>query len=264
MRLQATVKVRNYEMIHARKSKGLSQKGLSEKVGVPHTTVMNLEKLDYSEPKNRNALLDQAVKIAIFLEIPVDDVLPESCIGSKLETDLVSIRDISVQRLEDAMQHAKKITSPAQDLESKEISEELHDAVSSLSEREQEILNRRWELNGHNKSTYAEIGEDLKLSKERVRQIEVRVLRHLRDLWAEEKREMRSEREIKRWREEIKRMSHREMARLYRFAPEGHIVFQPENGLYNLFLERFESLGGMTPEISKKIGWKGRNDGEGV
>ena len=56
--------------------------------------------------------------------------------------------------------------------------------------------------------------------------------------------------------EAIKRMGHEDMARIYRFAPSDHVYFETKIGLSKVFFGRFEKLGGMTPEISKKIGWK--------
>ncbi len=51
---------------------------------------------------------------------------------------------------------------------------------------------------------------------------------------------------------EIDALSRVEMARLHRFAPSGHPMFQAEAGRY--FEERFNGLGGFSPEISKAIG----------
>lgn len=51
----------------------------------------------------------------------------------------------------------------------------------------------------------------------------------------------------------IDAMSQEEMARRWRFAPVGDQMFQGEAGDY--FRERFLALGGMTPEISKRMGW---------
>lgn len=61
--------------------------------------------------------------------------------------------------------------------------------------------------------------------------------------------------EIKEWKKKIDNMSHIEMATLHRFAPAGHAIFRDDLPLCDYFNERFQSLGGMTPEISKKIGW---------
>ena len=60
--------------------------------------------------------------------------------------------------------------------------------------------------------------------------------------------------EIKRHSEIIDNMTQEDMARLWRFAPTGHPYFNateyPE--LCDFFHTRFR---GMTPELSKKIGW---------
>jgi len=56
------------------------------------------------------------------------------------------------------------------------------------------------------------------------------------------------------WRERIVTMSQTEMARLQRFAPSGHVVFDRRNGLCDFFHNRFKMLGGMTPQVSKAIG----------
>ena len=63
--------------------------------------------------------------------------------------------------------------------------------------------------------------------------------------------------EIKDWQERIDRMSHVQMCSLSRFAPCGHPCFDrtiPEVSEY--FAKRYEELGGMTPAISKAIGWR--------
>ena len=53
----------------------------------------------------------------------------------------------------------------------------------------------------------------------------------------------------------IRKMSHEEMAWLHRFAPSGHPYFDITSPLNEAFQARFKMLGGMTTEISKKIGW---------
>ena len=65
-----------------------------------------------------------------------------------------------------------------------------------------------------------------------------------------------TEQKIEQWKEKIGKMSQLEMARLFRFSPSGHPVFDSKYPLFEIFNKRFESLGGMTPQISKKIGWE--------
>jgi hypothetical protein len=57
--------------------------------------------------------------------------------------------------------------------------------------------------------------------------------------------------------DKINGMTHAELAWLWRFAPLGHPYFSTENlDLYDHFKNRFRELGGMTPAISKQIGWE--------
>jgi hypothetical protein len=55
--------------------------------------------------------------------------------------------------------------------------------------------------------------------------------------------------------EKINNMTAEQMARLWRFAPAGHEYFVSGSVLNEHFKKRFKELGGMTPEISKRIGW---------
>lgn len=64
-----------------------------------------------------------------------------------------------------------------------------------------------------------------------------------------------TEEEIAKGKAEIDEMSHVAMARLYRFSPPGHPFFRTDLPLWDYFKEKFDKLGGMTPEISKMIGW---------
>lgn len=64
-----------------------------------------------------------------------------------------------------------------------------------------------------------------------------------------------TEQEIAEWKEKIDNMSHEQMAMLWRFAPFGHPIYQIDSPLLKYFTDRFNTFGGMTPEISKRIGW---------
>ena len=61
--------------------------------------------------------------------------------------------------------------------------------------------------------------------------------------------------EIEVERQKIDNLSQLEMARLWRFAPQGHPYFSAKLPLFEHFCARFEALGGFTPAISKEIGW---------
>jgi len=63
------------------------------------------------------------------------------------------------------------------------------------------------------------------------------------------------ESEIKIWKDKIDGMDQIQLARLLRFGPVGHPVFDKTLPLCTYFDKRFKELGGMTPSISKSIGW---------
>jgi len=65
-----------------------------------------------------------------------------------------------------------------------------------------------------------------------------------------------TENDIKRHEEAIDKLSHAQMARLWRYGPAGHLYFV-SGPLHEYFMKRFDSFGGMTPGISKAIGWDG-------
>jgi len=54
---------------------------------------------------------------------------------------------------------------------------------------------------------------------------------------------------------EINKMTHLEMARLYRFAEPGHEYFDLSKHYHIHFYNRFKELGGMTSAVSKAVGW---------
>lgn len=53
----------------------------------------------------------------------------------------------------------------------------------------------------------------------------------------------------------IDAMTQMDMARLWRFAPNGHPYFDTHLPLYEHFAKRFKLLGGFTPIVSKTLGW---------
>ena len=55
--------------------------------------------------------------------------------------------------------------------------------------------------------------------------------------------------------EKIDKLSQMEMARMYRFTPSGHIYFKTGTPECVYFFKLFNEKGGMTPGISKAIGW---------
>ena len=60
------------------------------------------------------------------------------------------------------------------------LTEHLSSWLAQLNEREQEIMKKRFGLDGTEEATLASIGKDIGVSRERVRQLEAKALKRLR------------------------------------------------------------------------------------
>ena len=58
--------------------------------------------------------------------------------------------------------------------------------IDQLSDKQQEVLSRRFGLRGYPISTLEEVGQEIGLTRERVRQIQVEALRRLREILEKE------------------------------------------------------------------------------
>lgn len=64
-----------------------------------------------------------------------------------------------------------------------------------------------------------------------------------------------TESEIATWKTRIDAMDARDCLELQRLAPSGHPVFRSDLPIYEYFQSHFNKLGGITPELSKSVGW---------
>lgn len=69
---------------------------------------------------------------------------------------------------------------PADALEEEDISESVDHWLSQLDQKQQDVVVRRFGLHGHDRSTLEQVGSELGLTRERVRQIQMDALKRLR------------------------------------------------------------------------------------
>lgn len=72
------------------------------------------------------------------------------------------------------------VSDPSQLLQDNDIKDSIGDWLEELSEKQCEVVSRRFGLRGYESSTLEEVGREIGLTRERVRQIQVEALKRLR------------------------------------------------------------------------------------
>jgi len=96
-----------------------------------------------------------------------------------LSLDTTHIGD-SEKPIIDYLRDPKDVNDFERELMDKDLSERLHKTLKKLDQRDEKILTWRFGLDGQGSRTLDEIGKTLKISKERVRQIEERAMQKIR------------------------------------------------------------------------------------
>lgn len=116
-------------------------------------------------------------EMAHELKLKVNDVLQLNYWSHRIS----SLNEYLAQDEESEIgDHIIAPTNLVQDVEHRLLVEEIRDVLQKLSERERRIIIMRFGLNGEREHTLQEIGVEIGVSRERIRQIEADALRQLR------------------------------------------------------------------------------------
>lgn len=119
--------------------------------------------------------------IASLLQKPVDNVKYVLSLNEKIaSTDMLLGHDSCnsfLDTIADDVMH-----NPYECLQSSELSVHIDQCIGSLSSKQQEVLCRRFGLRGYEPSTLEEVGAEIGLTRERVRQIQMESLSQLRHM----------------------------------------------------------------------------------
>ena len=78
------------------------------------------------------------------------------------------------------------VSDPVDILQDSNLQDSIDCWLDQLTEKQREVLARRFGLRGHEMSTLEEVGREIGLTRERVRQIQVEALKRLRDILEKE------------------------------------------------------------------------------
>ena len=116
--------------------------------------------------------------IAALIEKPVEDVNRMLKLSERVDS-IDAVREMGDRsRLE--MVADENSPDPAAQVQRSDLFEKLDGLLDELSDKHQEVLSRRFGLRGFPRSTLEEVGAEIGLTRERVRQIQVEGLARLR------------------------------------------------------------------------------------
>lgn len=119
-------------------------------------------------------------EIAAEVDKPVADVLKVLSLSERISSIDIPIADNEKSLVETIS--ASSSFCPDREIESNDLSEALNEWLCQLPEKQREVLVRRFGLLNHQEETLEQVGLEIGLTRERVRQIQVDALRRLREV----------------------------------------------------------------------------------
>lgn len=123
-------------------------------------------------------------EIAELLDKPVDDVKKMLGLNERITSIDTPVGPDSDKTLLDTLAD-HKASDPENALQDDDLKNNLDFWVSQLPTKQREVLARRFGLWGYESSTLEDVGREIGLTRERVRQIQVEALKRLRDILEE-------------------------------------------------------------------------------
>lgn len=122
-----------------------------------------------------------AEEIANLLERPVSEVKRMLGLNERVASVDVYLGPDSDKTLLDTLTDDRP-TDPFELLQDDDLSNSIDQWLSDLTEKQREVVVRRFGLRGHECCTLEEVGREIGLTRERVRQIQVEALKRLREI----------------------------------------------------------------------------------
>ncbi|WNC69436.1 RNA polymerase sigma factor RpoS [Thalassotalea nanhaiensis] len=122
-----------------------------------------------------------AEEIATKLDVPVADVSKMLKLNERITSVDTPFGGESDKALLDVIADEKS-QGPESDLQDNDIKQNIVHWLNELNSKQREVLARRFGLMGYEPATLEDVGHEIGLTRERVRQIQVEALKRLRDI----------------------------------------------------------------------------------
>ncbi|KGJ90582.1 RNA polymerase sigma factor RpoS [Colwellia psychrerythraea] len=126
-----------------------------------------------------------AEDIALHLDKPVADVNKMLRLNERIASVDTPFAGDSDKALLDVIADEKS-AGPERDLQSEDMSNNIIHWLNELNTKQREVLARRFGLLGYEAATLEDVGREIGLTRERVRQIQVEALKRLRDILSQQ------------------------------------------------------------------------------
>jgi RNA polymerase nonessential primary-like sigma factor len=126
-----------------------------------------------------------AEEIAEHLDKPVNDVNKMLRLNERIASVDTPFAGDSEKALLDVIADEKS-AGPENDLQSDDMSNNIVHWLNELNTKQREVLARRFGLLGYEPATLEDVGSEIGLTRERVRQIQVEALKRLRDILSQQ------------------------------------------------------------------------------
>lgn len=122
-----------------------------------------------------------AEEIAELVDRPIEDVKRMLGLNEKISSVDSPIGHDETKSLLDTIADEGS-ADPAEELTDENMRQHIEKWLDELSENQREVIARRFGLRGHERATLEEVGKEIGLTRERVRQIQVEALKSLRKI----------------------------------------------------------------------------------
>lgn len=123
-----------------------------------------------------------AEEIADLLDKPVKDVKKMLGLNERVTSVDVPLGPNSERTVLETIADEHASSDPEERLQDDDLKKSIDTWLSELSDKQREVVIRRFGLRGYETNTLEEVGYEIGLTRERVRQIQVEALRRLRDI----------------------------------------------------------------------------------
>ncbi len=120
-------------------------------------------------------------EIAALLDKPIEDVKRMLGLNERITSVDTPMGRDSDNSLLDAIPDENN-TDPVLLLQDDDVRGNIEDWLNQLTDKQREVVERRFGLNGHDVATLEEVGASIGVTRERVRQIQIEALRKLREI----------------------------------------------------------------------------------